>query len=161
MPEKTQEYLSLKPTTEIMYLLDRGKATAGTSLSNSELFELAENFVVTNEDQIVFSQYLDKKEYTYPGPLTDSLKIKVNDLSLDTQINDILKEKIGLQRIKTILKIRVILSAYIDHLSDTKPISDKSDSNLDAIKLELIKRIIGINDPKLINKLYKEAKKND
>lgn len=154
-------YASAKPTTELFGLFQYAEKLDVDGLGKAEIYERAERYLVKNKDTIDFRSLSRKrkKPVEYDGDLPSSFKVRINDSELDSEVNDVIKEKYSINRVMTPFKIKITLSAYIDYLEGVASLLDAENSvkseNADSLKVKAISIILKANDEKIIEIIEK------
>ena len=112
-------YSSCKPTRDIMALITY--LERGTGLSRAEIYHSAVDYVLNNQDRIDFNGLLTQPTGSYEGVVPVSLKIKILTPEHETELNQLLKEKYNLTRLREVFKLRILFLAYADHLDEGTP----------------------------------------
>lgn len=112
-------YSSCKPTRDIMALITYLERSTG--FSRAELYYAAVNYVLNNQSHIDFNGLLTQPTGTFEGVVPTSLKIKILTPEHETELNQLLKEKYNLTRLREVFKLRILFLAYADHLDKDTP----------------------------------------
>lgn len=153
--DKRIPYASAKPTMELLGLFQQAEKLDVDGLARAEIYERAKRYLIENEDKIDFKSLSKKKRSKYSGDLPSSFKVRINDEVLDSEVNEIIKEKYSINRVMTPFKMKVVLSAYIDYLEGVEDnlneeLSEKSNDS-DSLRVKAISLILKANDERLIS----------
>ena len=143
-------YLSAKPTSELLGLFQQAESLDIDGLARAEIYERAARYLVENKDKIDFNNLPRRKKPRYNGDLPSSFKVRINDGELDSQVNKIIRDKYNINRVMTPFKMKVVLSAYIDHLEGVEYTFNKEfseESNVvDSLRVKAISLILKTKD---------------
>lgn len=129
-------YFSAKPTEELLALFELAEKLDAPNLSRADILERAEHYLVEQHPDL--REAAQKRwNLSFTGTLPMSLKIRINNPTLDTIVNDYIMEEFNITRLKTPFKLRLLLSAYVGYLEGSKPKETEPES-LSALRLKAI-----------------------
>lgn len=147
MSEDKTYYASVQPTVELMGLFEEVASLDVDGLGKAELYQRAERYFVENAKALDIRKLnSERKETSYSGKLPTSLKLRINDIQLDNEINQILVDTFTITRVMTPFKMKLVLSAYLKYLTGVNAMKAELKESLDSVKLRLIDRIIKETD---------------
>jgi len=160
-------YLSAKPSSEIFGLFQEAERLDADGLARAEIFERAERYFIENFKKIDFQNLSKRIKTNYDGELPSSFKVRINNLEMDEQVNDLIRDVYKINRVMTPFKLKLVLKAYIEHLKGVECKKEFSSelNNVDSLKVKAISLIIDIDDVNnlilIIDKLEKLRNRQD
>ncbi len=145
-------YASLKPTPELLALLERLQALEPPHLSYSDILERAQRYLLSVKDEIDLKTVSAKHfNYIFNGTVPLSLKIRILDADLYKAVGDLIAEQFGITRVVTPFRLRIVLTAYLMHLegsAEATPaaVQPAPSDDVNLLKLELLSSIIKTNN---------------
>ncbi len=129
-------YFSAKPTADILALFELAEKLDAPNLSRADILERAEHYLIEQHPDLKLAAQ-KKRSLTYTDTLPMSIKIRINNPTLDSMVNDYIMEEFNITRLKTPFKLRLLLSAYVDYLEGSKPRETEPES-LSALRLKAV-----------------------
>ena len=141
-------YLSAKPSSEIFGLFQEAERLDADGLARAEIFERAERYFVENFEKIDFKNLSRRIKTNYNGELPSSFKVRINNLEIDEQVNNLILNVYKINRVMTPFKMKLVLKAYIEHLKGVECNKEFSRelNNVDSLRVKAISLILKIED---------------
>ena len=145
-------YASAKPTQDLLGLFEYAQRLDADGLGKAEILERAEKYLIEHKGEINFKKISRTKiENTFNGVLPSSFKVRINNVELDSDVNEILKDVYNINRIMTPFKIRVVLSCYIHYLLRDKAECEVNENpSLDTLKIQAISLLLKAEEKAII-----------
>ena len=158
-------YASAKPSEELLGLFEYAQKLDADGLGKAEVLERAEGYFVKNKEKINFKEISHKKvETTFSGVLPSSFKVRINNIEIDAEVNEILKKTYNINRIMTPFKLRVVLSSYINYLLGSScegEVRDVKNSSLDTLRIRAISLLIKADENELKSIIREKSELNE